>query len=182
MSGWMMLLRRTCLFPWRLQSLATMPNHRPPMLADPNLFRSLFLVAFGGTLLLLAIRRLRTYRLRERYALLFVLIGLPFLGLAFWPDGVGWMAERLKIQYNTLALIGVSVFLFLVVFELLTIVSVQEQKITTLAQLVGILMEKQKLVEREHTPGAAGTEDSATSAADPSQNDSTDPIKLPERL
>ena len=75
-----------------------------------NPFRSLFLVAFGGTLLLLAVRRLRTYRLRERYALLFLLIGLPFLGLAFWPNGVGWMAEKLKIQYNTLALIGVSVF------------------------------------------------------------------------
>ncbi len=113
-------------------------------------------MAFGGTLLLLAVRRLRTYKLRERYALLFVLIGLPFLGLAFWPNGVGWMAEKLKIQYNTLALIGVSVFLFLVVFELLTIVSVQERKITTLAQLVGILMEKQKLVEREHVPGALG--------------------------
>jgi hypothetical protein len=39
------------------------------------------------------------------------------------------------------------------VFELLTIVSVQDQKITTLAQLVGILMEKQKLAEPEHTPG-----------------------------
>jgi hypothetical protein len=124
-------------------------------------------VAFGGTLLLLAIRRLRTYKLRERYALLFVLIGLPFLGLAFWPDGVGWLAEKLKIQYNTLALIGVSVFLFLVVFELLTIVSVQEQRITTLAQLVGILMEKQKLVEREHAPGAEPGEDRPAGSSSP---------------
>ena len=121
-----------------------------------NPFRSLFLIAFGGTLLLLAVRRLRTYRLRERYALLFLLIGLPFLGLAFWPNGVGWMAEKLKIQYNTLAFIGVSVFLFLIVFELLTIVSVQEQRISTLAQMVGILMEKQKLVEPEHAPPQAG--------------------------
>jgi len=99
--------------------------------------------------------------------LLFVLIGLPFLGLAFWPDGVGWLAEKLKIQYNTLALIGVSVFLFLVVFELLTIVSVQDQKITTLAQLVGILMEKQKLVEREHAPGASAPETAPTISAGP---------------
>ena len=74
--------------------------------------RSLFLVTFGGILLLLAVRRLRTYKLKERYALLFVLIGLPFVGLAFWPNAVGWMAEKLKIQYTTLALIGVSVFLF----------------------------------------------------------------------
>ncbi len=111
-------------------------------------------MAFGGILLLLAIRRLRTYRLKERYALLFVLIGLPFVGLAFWPDGVGWMAEKLKIQYNTLALICVSVFLFLIVFELLSIVSVQDQKITALAQLVGILMEREKLAEPEHRAAA----------------------------
>ena len=48
------------------------------------------------------------------------------------------------------ALIGVSVFLFFIVFELLSIVSVQDQKITALAQLVGILMEKQKLADPEH--------------------------------
>src|SRR5947209_3199663 len=115
--------------------------------------RSVILATFGLLLLLLAVRRLRTYRLKERYALLFFLIGLPFVGLAFWPDGVGWMAKQLGIQYNTLALICVSVFLFLMVFELLTIVSVQDQKITALAQLVGILMEKQKLAEPQHRPG-----------------------------
>src|SRR5579864_6486063 len=121
---------------------------------NPKLFQTLFLATFGGLLLLLAIRRLRTYRLKERYALLFLLIGLPFVGLAFWPDGVAWMARHLGIQYNTLALICVSAFLFLMVFELLTIVSVQDQKITALAQLVAILMEKQKLAEPEHRPGA----------------------------
>jgi hypothetical protein len=111
-------------------------------------------VVFGGTLLLLALRRLRTYKLRERYAVVFGLLGIPFIGLAFWPDGVGWVAGKLNIQYNTLALLGVSVFLLLMVFELLTIVSVQDQKINALAQVVGIRMEKQKLVEKEHRPGA----------------------------
>ncbi|HET6249255.1 MAG TPA: DUF2304 domain-containing protein [Tepidisphaeraceae bacterium] len=99
------------------------------------------------------------YKLKERYALLFVLIGLPFVALAFWPDAVGWIATKLKIQYTTLALIGVSVFLFLIVFELLTIVSVQDQKITALAQLVGILMEREKLADPEHRPGAEKDED-----------------------
>lgn len=116
-----------------------------------NIFQNLFLLLFGGLLLLLAIRRLRTYRLKERYALLFLLIGLPFVGLAFWPEGVAWVANHvLGIQYNTFALICVSVFLFLAVFELLTIVSMQDQRITALAQLVAILMEKQKLAEPEH--------------------------------
>src|SRR5579864_9367013 len=122
---------------------------------NPKLFQTLFLATFGLLLLLLAVRRLRTYRLKERYALLFLLIGLPFVGLAFWPDGVGWMAKQLGIQYSTLALICVSVFLFLAVFELLTIVSVQDQKITALAQLVAILMETQQLADPEHRPGSA---------------------------
>ena len=104
-------------------------------------------MGFGGILLLLAVRRLRRYKLKERYTLLFLFIGMPFLLLAIRPDAVGWMAIGLGIQYTTLSLIGVSVFLFLIVFELLSIVSVQDQKITALAQLVGILMEKQKLTE-----------------------------------
>jgi hypothetical protein len=116
------------------------------------MIQSLFLAAFGLLLLLLAVRRLRTYRLKERYALLFLLIGLPFVGLAFWPNGVAWMAKQFAIQYNTFALLCVSVFLFLAVFELLTIVSMQDQKINALAQLVAILMEKQKLAEPEHRP------------------------------
>ena len=120
-----------------------------------NPFRSLFLIAFGGVLLVLVVRRLRAYRLRERYALVFGLLGLPFIGLAFVPDAVGWIAGKLNIQYNTLALLGVSCFLILAVFELLSIVSVQDQKITALSQLVGILMEQQKLVEKEHRPGQA---------------------------
>ncbi len=121
-----------------------------------NIFQNLFLVGFGGILLLLAVRRLRTYKLKERYALLWVLIGLPFLALALKPSAVGWIAHKLNIQYTTFALICVSVFLFLVVFELLSIVSVQDQKINSLAQFVGILMEKQKLAEPEHRPEESG--------------------------
>ena len=119
-----------------------------------NPFRSAFLVLFGGLLLTLAIRRMRAYRLRERYALAFALLAVPFVGLAFWPDAIGWIATTLNIQYNTLSLLGVTSFLMLAVFDLLSIVSVQDQKITALSQLVGILMEKQNLVEKEHRPGA----------------------------
>jgi hypothetical protein len=88
---------------------------------------------------------------------------------------VAWGAQKLGIQYNTLSLICVSVFLFLVVFELLTIVSVQDQKINALAQLVAILMEKQKLADPEHRPevqgdreGQAGGERSKPTSVHPS--------------
>ena len=98
--------------------------------------------------------RLRRYKLKERYALVFLLLGLPFFALAAWPNAVGRLADFLDVDYRTLTLLGVASVLALMVFELLTIVSVQDQKITALAQLVGILMEKQKLAEPEHTPGS----------------------------
>ena len=70
--------------------------------------------------------------------------------LAVWPRGVERLSELTGIAQATVMLLCVSVFLILVVFELLTIVSVQDRKITTLAQMVGILMEHQQLVDREH--------------------------------
>jgi hypothetical protein len=114
------------------------------------MIRSLILILFGGTLLILAIRRLRQFKLKERYTLLFLLLGLPFLLLAVWPRGVEILAQLTGIEEPTVMLLGVSVFLILIVFELLTIVSTQDRKITTLAQMVGILMENQKLVDRQH--------------------------------
>ena len=103
----------------------------------------LILLTIGASLLLLAIRRLRQYKLKERYTLIFVLIGLPFLILALWPDGLGLVAKKLGIQYHTVVLLCVSAFFLLIVLELLTIVSQQDRKITTLAQMVGILMSRQ---------------------------------------
>ena len=86
---------------------------------------------------------------------MFLLLGLPFALLAAWPNALGQVAYLLDMDYRTVTLLCVAGFLTIMVFELLTIVSVQDQKITTLAQHVGILMEKQKLAEPEHTPGMA---------------------------
>jgi len=109
------------------------------------LLRSLLLLLFGGSLLALTIKRLSQYKLKERYALIFLFTGLPFLGLALWPDAMGTLGAWVHIEYRTLSLLFVSVFLLLMVLELLSIVSQQDRKITTLAQMVGILMEKQEL-------------------------------------
>lgn len=111
------------------------------------ILRNLIVLALGATILLMAIRSLRAGRLKERYALIFVLTGLPFLVLALWRDGVGYLAQWLDIDYRTLALIGVTTFFMLMIFKLLSIVSVQERRITTLAQNMSILMQKQGLTD-----------------------------------
>ena len=119
------------------------------------MIKSVILLVLGGLLFTLAVRRLRQYRLKERYALVFLLIGLPFFLLAAWPNAIDHVSRSLGIDYRTVTTLVVTTFLILAVFELLTIVSVQDRKINSLAQLVGILMEKQKLAEPEHRPGTA---------------------------
>lgn len=96
---------------------------------------------------------------------MFLLLGLPFAVLAAWPNAIGYLADLLDIHYQTVTLLCVTGFLTVMVFELLTIVSLQDQKITTLAQCVGILMEKQKLAEPEHTPGMENGGDETATAS-----------------
>jgi hypothetical protein len=108
------------------------------------MFKTLIPLVFGMSLLLLAVRRLRQYRLKERYTLLFFCISAPLLGLALWPDAVAYIAHKLHIEYGTVALLGVTALFSILILELLSIVSVQDRKITTLAQLVGILLERQQ--------------------------------------
>lgn len=136
---------------------------------NSDLLKSLILICFGLGVLWVALRRLRRYQLKERHALTMILLGSPFLLLAVWQDGVGTVAELLGIQYNTFSILCVTAFLFIMVFELLTIVSVQEQRINTLSQMVGLLMDRRRrhsnrLHSRDLTqaekvePAAAGVE------------------------
>lgn len=108
------------------------------------------LMAFGLTVLWVAFRRLRLYRLKERYALLLMLVGAPFLVLAVWQNAVGQFSKFLGIQYTTFSLLCVTAFLFLMIFELLTIVSTLEHKINTLSQMVGLLVQKQRELEKRN--------------------------------
>ena len=105
---------------------------------------TLILLAIGNMLLLVAIRSLRLQRLKVRYALLFLFLGLPFFALAAWPDAVGYLAVMLGIEYQTVLLLTVTTFFLFMIFTLLSIVSKQEQRIICLAQKVGILEHKQR--------------------------------------
>ncbi|MEX0655375.1 MAG: DUF2304 domain-containing protein [Phycisphaeraceae bacterium] len=110
----------------------------------PIEFRTILLAVFGLLVLVLAIRSLRAMRLNERHTLLFLFIGLPFLGLAVWPDAVVFFADRLRIEKATFMTFCLAAFTILMLLKLLSVISVQDRKIQSLAQMVGILLEKEK--------------------------------------
>jgi len=112
------------------------------------------LLVFAGTLIGAALRRLRQFRLKERYALIFVFSSIPFCVLAVNPSLIEFAAQSLGVDYRTFQLIGVTAFLVFVVIELLTIVSVQERRITRLAQRVALLEPYQRA--EAVTPSMAG--------------------------
>lgn len=111
------------------------------------------LLLFATALMWAALRRLKQFRLKERYALIFLLSSVPFLALAVNPDLIRLAAVQLGIDYRTLQLMAVTAFLVFVVIELLTIVSVQERRITRLAQQVAMLDQWQHQREGEATGG-----------------------------
>lgn len=100
--------------------------------------------------------------MKERYALIFLLLGLPFFGLAMRPSILGYIASSLEIDYHTLIILTVTAFFLLVFMELLTIVSMQDRKIATLSQMVGILMAGQHF-NNATTPGQTSPADPAPS-------------------
>jgi hypothetical protein len=117
---------------------------------------TLILLAIGNMLLLMAIRSLRVQRLKERHALLFVAVGVPFLALAVWPDAIGWLSAWLGIEYQTVVLLAVTTFFLVLNFNLLSIVSIQERRITSLAQMVAIMAQKLG-GDREQNPSRSST-------------------------
>jgi hypothetical protein len=104
----------------------------------------LILLAIGLSVCVLALRSLRRQRLKERYALLLLVVGLPFFVVAAWPDVVGSIAAWLGIEYHTVLLLGVTTFFLLMNVKLLSIVSRHAQRIDTLAQIIGILAQEQE--------------------------------------
>ncbi|MBI1337549.1 MAG: DUF2304 family protein [Phycisphaera sp.] len=123
------------------------------------MIRTLILAIFGGVLLFLTVRSLRAHRLKEVYALLFGALGLPFLVLSLWPDGIVFVSDVLRIEKPTVLVLFLTVFVVALVFKLFSIVSVQQQRIATLTQIVGVLMEKQGLARYEQQATMKGTDD-----------------------
>jgi hypothetical protein len=117
------------------------------------MIRTVFLAIYGIALIALALRSLRAQRLRERYVLLFIAIGIPFLILALWPDGIVLLSTTLRIEKATLLVLLLAALLILIIFELLSIVSVHERRIVRMAQELAILRQERDELARD--PGAA---------------------------
>jgi hypothetical protein len=115
-------------------------------------FRVSAFAAIAAILLLAVIFELiRSRRLQERYALLWVMTGLVLLVLAIWRDGLNVIAKTVGIAYPPSALfLVVGLFVLLVLLHYSTVISELAERNLMLAQRIALL--EQKLKEAEPSP------------------------------
>jgi hypothetical protein len=109
---------------------------------------SIFAAIAAILLLLVILELIRSRRLQERYALLWVMTALVLLVFALWRDGLNVLARTVGIAYPPSALFLIAaVFILVVLLHYSTAISELAERNLMLAQRIALL--EQKLKEGE---------------------------------
>jgi len=109
---------------------------------------SIFAAIAAILLLLVILELIRSRRLQERYALLWVATALVLLVFALWRDGLNVLAKTVGIAYPPSALFLIAaVFILVVLLHYSTAISELAERNLMLAQRIALL--EQKLKESE---------------------------------
>jgi hypothetical protein len=105
-------------------------------------------------LLVVIFELIRSRRLQERYALLWLLTGLVIFVLAAWRGLLGWLADLVGIAYPPSALfVLASFFVLVVLLHYSTVISKLSEQNTILAQRLAILEHALRSKEDEEESG-----------------------------
>jgi hypothetical protein len=120
-------------------------------------FRVSIVAALASLALLLVVFELiRSRRLRERYALLWLLTAVVMLVFSLWRGGLGRVASTIGVAYPPTALLAIaSLFMLLVLLHYSTVISRLSDQNTILAQRIALL--ETRLVEQRPGPTAPPT-------------------------
>jgi hypothetical protein len=91
----------------------------------------------------------RRRRLREKYALLWILTALVLLILSVWRDAVSSIATALGVSYGPTVLFAVgALFVLVVLLHYSTVISALTDRTVTLAQKIASLEQRIEELER----------------------------------
>jgi hypothetical protein len=108
---------------------------------------SVFAAIASLVLLVVILELIRSRRLQERYALLWLVTGGVMLVLAVWRDALGLLADLVGVAYPPSALfVLASLFILVVLLHYSTVLSRLSDENKILAQRMGLLEER---LERE---------------------------------
>ena len=97
-------------------------------------------------LLLIVFELIRSRRLRERYALLWLLTGAVLLALSVWRDGLNTIAGWFGVETYPPAILGAvgALFILAVLLHYSTVISRLSDQNTILAQRLALLEQQQR--------------------------------------
>jgi hypothetical protein len=106
--------------------------------------------SIASLVLLVAVLELvRRRRLREKYALLWILTAIVLLVLSVWRGAVTSIATTLGVSYGPTVLFAVgALFVLVVLLHYSTVISALTDRTVTLAQRVSILEQRIEHLER----------------------------------
>jgi hypothetical protein len=101
---------------------------------------SVVAAAAAVVLILVVLELIRSRRLQERYALLWLLTGAVILVLSVWRDLLGLVADAIGVYYPPSALFAVgAVFILIVLLHYSTVISRLSEQTKVLAQKLALL-------------------------------------------
>jgi hypothetical protein len=97
-------------------------------------------------LLVVVFELIRSRRLRERYALLWLLTGIVLLALSLWRDGLNTIAGWFGVETYPPAILGAigALFILVVLLHYSTVISKLADQNVILAQRLALLEERLK--------------------------------------
>jgi hypothetical protein len=106
---------------------------------------SIFAAIAALLLLVVILELVRSRRLQERYALLWMMTSIVLLVFALWRDGLNVLASTVGIAYppSALFLLG-ALFILIVLLHYSTVISELAERNLTLAQRIALLEQKLK--------------------------------------
>jgi hypothetical protein len=109
------------------------------------------LASIASLLLLLAVLELvRRRRLREKYALLWIVTAVVLLVLSVWRGAVTTIAQALGVSYGPAVLFAVgAVFVLVVLLHYSTVISALTDRSVVLAQRIAILEQRIEELEKK---------------------------------
>ena len=109
---------------------------------------TVFGVVIAVVLLVLVLELVRSRRLQERYAILWLLTGLVLLVLSIWSGAIQALSDLVGIAYPPALLFAVSlVFVVIVLLHYSTVISRLAQQNVALAQSIALLEERLRRAE-----------------------------------
>lgn len=128
------------LEPSQLVSLLGQAGPAAPL--APTLGSKLVPLAMAVVVLAVTLEMIRRRKLREEYALLWMGASVVMVLVALFPKTVIWLQDHLQVNYLTIVVLALFLFLSMIVMHFAIVISKQSEDIRQLAQRMALMNSK----------------------------------------